>query len=159
MKEITLNINKEIKKIMVDEKWTLLYVLREVLNMTGTKCGCSTNDCGACKVLVDDEAKNSCVLLAKNLEGRNIVTIEGVSIGESLHPVQQAFVDAGAIQCGFCTPGMVMSTIALIKRNDNPSEDEIKKALENNLCRCTGYQKIIDAVKLAAKIMREEAAI
>lgn len=159
MKEITLNINKEIKKIMVDEKWTLLYVLREVLNMTGTKCGCSTNDCGACKVLIDDEAKNSCVLLAKNLEGRNIVTIEGVSIGESLHPVQQAFVDAGAIQCGFCTPGMVMSTIALIKRNDNPSEDEIKKALENNLCRCTGYQKIIDAVKLAAKIMREEAAI
>lgn len=159
MKEITLNINKEIKKIMVDEKWTLLYLLREVLNMTGTKCGCSTNDCGACKVLIDDEAKNSCVLLAKNLEGRNIVTIEGVSIGESLHPVQQAFVDAGAIQCGFCTPGMVMSTIALIKRNDNPSEDEIKKALENNLCRCTGYQKIIDAVKLAAKIMREEAAI
>lgn len=156
MKAITLHINGADYPMEVEERWTLLHVLREVLQLTGTKYGCGTADCGACKVLVDGEAKNSCVLLARNLEGRDILTIEGVSRGEALHPVQQAFVDAGAIQCGFCTPGMVMTAIALLNRNPDPSEEEILAALEGNLCRCTGYKKIVEAVQLAARLLREE---
>lgn len=157
MKAITLHINGGDYPMEIQENWTLLHVLREVLHLTGTKYGCGTADCGACKVLVDGEAKNSCVLLARNLEGADILTIEGVSSGERLHPVQQAFVDAGAIQCGFCTPGMVMTAIALLRKSPDPSEDEILAALEGNLCRCTGYKKIVEAVQLAARVMREEA--
>ena len=126
------------------------------MNLTGTKYGCGTNDCGACKVLVDGVPKNSCVLLARNLEGADILTIEGVSHDGHLHPVQQAFVDAGAIQCGYCTPGMVMTSLALLANNPDPSEDEILTALEGNLCRCTGYKKIVEAVQLTARRMRED---
>lgn len=158
MKEITLHINGMDYHLQVEERWTLLHVLREVLHLTGTKYGCGTADCGACKVLVDGKAENSCVLLARNLEGKEILTIEGVSRGEQLHPVQQAFVDAGAIQCGFCTPGMVMTTLALLGQNPDPSRAEIAAALEGNLCRCTGYEKIVEAVELAASLLREEAA-
>lgn len=155
MKAITLRINGADHPMEIQESWTLLYVLREVLHLTGTKYGCGTSDCGACKVLVDGEAKNSCVLLARNLEGKDILTIEGVSQDGRLHPVQQAFVDAGAIQCGFCTPGMVMTAIALLRKNPNPSREEILSALEGNLCRCTGYKKIIEAIELAARTLRE----
>lgn len=158
MKEITLHINGMDYQLQVEERWTLLHVLREALHLTGTKYGCGTADCGACKVLVDGKAENSCVLLARNLEGKEILTIEGVSRGEQLHPVQQAFVDAGAIQCGFCTPGMVMTTLALLGQNPDPSRAEIAAALEGNLCRCTGYEKIVEAVELAASLLREEAA-
>lgn len=156
MKDVTLTINGNRYPVQIEENWTLLHVLREVLHLTGTKYGCGTADCGACKVLVDGEAKNACVLLAKSMEGKAILTIEGVGRGHTLHPVQQAFVNAGAIQCGYCTPGMVMTTIALLTRTPNPTEDEIAAALENNLCRCTGYKKIIEAVQLAAKALRAE---
>ena len=156
MKAVTLHINGADWPMEIQENWTLLHVLREVLHLTGTKYGCGTADCGACKVLVDSEAKNSCVLLARNLEGKDILTIEGVSQDGNLHPVQQAFVDAGAIQCGFCTPGMVMTTIALLRKNPDPSQEEILQALEGNLCRCTGYKKIVEAAQLAARRLREE---
>ncbi|BFK87140.1 (2Fe-2S)-binding protein [Pseudoflavonifractor sp. DSM 107456] len=156
MRDITLHINGTDHALQIEDNWTLLYVLREVLNLTGTKYGCGTNDCGACKVLVDGVPKNSCVLLARNLEGADILTIEGVSHDGHLHPVQQAFVDAGAIQCGYCTPGMVMTSLALLANNPDPSEDEILTALEGNLCRCTGYKKIVEAVQLTARRMRED---
>lgn len=157
MKLIILNINSKEYQISIKENWTLLYVLREVLDLTGTKCGCSTGDCGACKVIIDGEAVNSCTVLAVKAEGKTITTIEGITKGTELHPIQQAFIDAGAVQCGFCTPGMIISAKALLDKNSNPNRDEISKALANNLCRCTGYVKIIDAVQLAAKRMRGEA--
>lgn len=153
---LKLIVNGDEKFLHIKKNWTLLYVLREVLELTGTKNGCGTNDCGACKVLVDGEAKNSCALLVRNLEGKKIVTIEGLLDNGKLNIIQQSFVDAGAIQCGFCTPGMIISTTALLGRNPDPSEKEIREALKDNLCRCTGYVKIIDAVKLAALRKREK---
>lgn len=156
MLELLLNVNNEDVRVQVEDKWTLMKVIREVLNLKGTKCGCATNDCGACKVLIDGVAKNSCVVLAKKCEGKKITTIEGIAEGENLHPVQQAFVETGAIQCGFCTPGMVISVVGLLNKNLNPTEEDIKKTLDGNLCRCTGYVKIVEAVKLAAKRMRGE---
>jgi aerobic carbon-monoxide dehydrogenase small subunit len=154
---VKLNINSKEYEIGVKKGWTLLYVLREVLNLTGTKCGCSTGDCGVCKVIVDGQAVNSCLILAGKAEGKLITTIEGIANGTELHPIQQAFIDSGAVQCGFCTPGMIITTKALLDRNPNPSRDEIVKAFENNLCRCTGYVKIINAVQLASQRMRGEA--
>lgn len=148
---ILLNINSKEYEISVKKNWTLLYVLREVLELTGTKCGCSTGDCGACKVIIDGEAVNACLILATKAVGKSIITIEGLTYGIELHPIQQAFIDTGAVQCGFCTPGMIISAKALLDKNPNPNEDEITEALENNLCRCTGYVKIIDAIQLAAK--------
>lgn len=155
METVKLKINGREYRLQVEKNWTLLYVLREVLDMTGTKCGCNTNDCGACRVIVDGDAKNSCCILARKLEGSEIETIEGLSRGNVLHPIQRAYVEAGAVQCGFCTPGMIMSTKALLDRNLNPSEKEIREALSHNLCRCTGYVKIVEAVQLAAERMRE----
>lgn len=154
MQSIVLNINGVNRFLQIEPNWTLLYVVREILRLTGSKYGCGTGDCGACKMLVDGQAKNSCTLLARNMEGKKIVTIEGVSHGSRLHPVQQAFIDAGAIQCGFCTPGMVITTIALLSRNPEPSDREILEALDNNLCRCTGYKKIVEAVRLASRQMQ-----
>lgn len=154
METIELKINGEMRTVQVEKNWTLLYVLREVLDMTGAKCGCNTGDCGACKVIIDGEAVNSCLVLAPKAVGKEIETIEGLSNGPELHPIQQAFIDAGAVQCGYCTPGMVMSAKALLDRNLNPTEDEIREAIGNNLCRCTGYVKIVDAIKLAAERMR-----
>jgi len=152
---IDLNINNRVYAIQADSKWTLLFYLREVLELTGTKYGCGTNDCGVCRVLIDGVAKNSCVLLVKNLEGKKIITIEGLQENGQLNIIQQSFVDAGAIQCGFCTPGMIISTTALLNNNSSPSESEIKVALEENLCRCTGYVKIVDAVHLASSRLKE----
>lgn len=157
MQTVTLDINGKARTVEIEGNWTLLYVLREVLHLFGSKFGCGTGDCGACKVLLDGEAVNSCTLPAKTLEGRKITTIEGLSRGGELHPVQQAFIDTGAVQCGYCTPGMVISTVALLNRNPSPTFDEVAAALDNNLCRCTGYQKIYEAVLLAAKHMRGEA--
>jgi carbon-monoxide dehydrogenase small subunit len=149
--EISLNINNRKYTLQVQNNWTLLYVLRDVLRLTGTKYGCGTGDCGACKVLIDGDARNSCTILAKNVNGSNITTIEGVSKGAKLHPIQEAFVEAGAIQCGYCTPGMVITSLAFLNKNTNPSEEEIADALDNNLCRCTGYKNIVDAIKLASE--------
>ena len=155
MEQITLLVNGEERLIQAEAHWTLLYVLREVLDLTGTKCGCNTGDCGACKVILDGEAINSCLVQVKKAAGKSIETIEGLA-GLTLHPIQQSFIDAGAVQCGYCTPGMIMSAKALLDKNPLPSEAEIRRAIENNLCRCTGYVKIVDAVKMAA-VMLEEA--
>lgn len=154
MEQVCLNINGREMQISVEKNWNLLYVLREVLGLTGAKCGCSTGDCGACKVIVDGKAVNSCLFLARNLEGKKIETIESLAIGTKLHPIQQAFIDAGAVQCGYCTPGMVMSAKALLDQIEDPTEEEIRKSgISNNLCRCTGYVKIVEAIQLAAKRM------
>jgi carbon-monoxide dehydrogenase small subunit len=125
-------------------------LLREDLGLTGAKEGCGTGQCGACAILVDDIPRNSCLMLAAQLEGRSVTTIEGLAAGTRLHPVQEAFVTEGAVQCGFCTPGMILVSAALLRRNPRPSRQEIREALTGNLCRCTGYQKIIDAVETAA---------
>ena len=158
MEEIKLKVNGEEIAVPIEKNWTLLYVLRDVLDLTGAKCGCNTGDCGACKVIIDGEAVNSCLVLARNAVGKEIQTIEGLNHGNQLHPVQRAFVECGAIQCGYCTPGMIMSAKALLDKNLDPTEEEIRAAISNNLCRCTGYVKIVDAIRMAAKWMREGAA-
>jgi carbon-monoxide dehydrogenase small subunit len=150
-KEMTFTLNGESVAMEVDATWTLLYLLREVLELTGTKLGCGYGECGACTVIMDGKAVNSCLLPVLEAEGRSVVTIEGVAGKDgTLDPIQQAFVDHGAVQCGFCTPGMIMSAKALLDENPKPSEEEIKEGIEGNLCRCTGYVKIIDAVKSVA---------
>ena len=150
-KEMTFTLNNEAVKVEVDPKWTLLYLLREVLELMGTKEGCGYGECGACTVIIDGQAINSCLYPVLEAEGRSITTIEGLmSKNGELHPLQKAFVEKGAVQCGFCTPGMVMSAKALLDENEKPTEEEIKESIEGNLCRCTGYVKIIDAIKSVA---------
>ena len=127
----------------------MLDLLRDTLNLTGTKEACGQGECGACTVLLDNEAVNSCLVLAEQVDGKSVTTIEGLAKDGVLDPLQQAFVDCGAIQCGFCTPGMIMSAKGLLLKNPNPTEEEIKEAVEGNICRCTGYVKIIEAVKRA----------
>ncbi|MFQ5414835.1 MAG: (2Fe-2S)-binding protein, partial [Phycisphaerae bacterium] len=143
----TLTVNGQRHAVAVRPGETLLDVLRDKLRLTGTKKGCNVGDCGACTVLVDGDAMNSCLLLAAEVEGRRITTIEGVGDDGRLTPLQRAFVHEGAIQCGFCTPGMVMSATALLARNQSPTPDDIKDALAGNLCRCTGYSGILRAVQ------------
>lgn len=155
LKQITLTVNGHEHQILTDDCRTLLDVLREDLNLTGTKKGCDEGDCGVCTVLVDGEPINSCLFLAVKAEGHEVTTIEGLEQAGVLHPIQKAFVEEGAVQCGFCTPGMVMSTKALLDVNSKPNEEEIRTALSGNLCRCTGYVRIIKAVQTASCIMRE----
>ena len=144
--EIRLTVNDQEYELLVRVNKTLLDVLRDDLGLTGTKRGCDSGVCGACTVLLDGKPILSCMTLACEMDGRKIQTIEGIAKGGELHPVQKAFVEFGAIQCGFCTPGMVLSAIALLKRNPSPTIEEIKKAISGNLCRCTGYIKIIEAI-------------
>lgn len=132
---------------------TLLEVLRESLNLIGTKHGCDDSNCGVCTVLVDGQAVKSCTMLIGQAKGKKVTTIEGLANGEELHPLQQAFIDHFAVQCGFCTPGMIMSTLALLNENPNPTEDEIRDALRGNICRCTGYHKIIKAIEQARDVL------
>ncbi len=139
-------VNGESVRLEVAPQATLLQVLREDLELTGTKYGCGQGECGACSVLLDGKIVNSCLVLALECEGAEVLTIEGLGANGQLHPIQQAFVDHGAIQCGFCTPGMIMATHALLQANPTPTEPEVRRGLEGNLCRCTGYRKIIDAV-------------
>jgi carbon-monoxide dehydrogenase small subunit len=155
---MTLNItvNGIERDLKINEKWTLLRVLREELKLKGAKAGCLTGDCGTCTVLVDGEPVTSCTILAKKVEGKSVLTIEGMSRGQKLHPIQRAFVEAGAVQCGFCTPGMVLRAKALLDRTRQPSRERIREAINPNLCRCTGYQKIIDAVELASGYLLEQ---
>jgi len=129
-------------------------ILREDLNLTGTKEGCGAGECGACTILVDGESRLSCLMLAAQLEGRSVTTIEGIASEDRLHPLQEAFVEHGAVQCGFCIPGMVLSAVDLLQRNPNPTRMEIRQGLSGNLCRCTGYQKIVDAVEKVAPKMK-----
>lgn len=148
---IELQVNHETYEVAVEPQDTLLQVLREDLEMTGTKEGCGTGECGSCTVLVEGKPILSCLALAVDFEGQNVLTIEGLCKGDELTPVQRAFLECGAVQCGFCTPGMVLSTTALLEEKPSPSEGEIRKALEGHLCRCTGYNKVIEAVEAAAK--------
>ena len=140
----------------IDHRRTLLEMLRENLGLLGTHKGCDEGQCGCCTVLVDGKAVNSCIVLAADVQGKHITTIEGLAQGEELHPVQKAFVETGAIQCGFCTPGMIMAAKAFLDKNPNPTEEEAKMAISGNLCRCTGYFQIIEAVMKAAEEMRRE---
>ncbi len=148
---ITLVVNGETEELLVPSNMTLLHALRDHLGMTGTKNGCEAGECGACTVLVDGEPVNSCLVLAVELNGREITTIEGLSSNGKLTPLQQAFADLNAVQCGYCTPGMLMAATALLKRNSKPTEEDIQKAMIGNLCRCTGYQRIIDAIMEASR--------
>ncbi len=150
MKKIGFTINGVPQTVEVEPTMRLLDVLREVLGLTGTKEGCGEGECGACTVLLDGKPVDSCLVLAGQVAGHSVMTIEGISEGNELSRLQQAFVDAGAIQCGYCTPGMVLSAKAVLDTNPNPTEDEIRRGLSGNLCRCTGYQKIVKAVQIAA---------
>jgi len=140
----------------VPANWTLLRFLRDELGYTGTKCGCEVGECGACTVLLNNQAVNSCLVLASQINDANIWTIEGVANSEKLHPIQQAFLECDAVHCGFCSTGMVMSTLALLLENANPSDNEIKSALAGNLCRCTGYIQVLEAVKLSISLVNEK---
>lgn len=155
MTKINLTVNGEAVSVEVEDHWTLLEVLRERLALTGTKKGCGMGECGACTVLLDGKPVTSCLVLAREADGCNVRTIEGEADGEQLSALQQAFIDKGAIQCGFCTPGMIMSARALLMRNPDPDEDTIKTAIEGNLCRCTGYEPIVAAILEAAWRERE----
>jgi carbon-monoxide dehydrogenase small subunit len=151
---ISVTVNGTSHCLVVDSGRTLNEMLREDLNLTGTKLGCGTGDCGACTVLMDGRSVNSCLTLAAEVDGRNITTVEGLAVsGEELHPIQDAFIEKGAIQCGYCTAGMEMSALQLLSNNPTPSEKEIRNALSGNLCRCTGYTKIVDAIRHAAGTM------
>jgi len=147
--KVAFSLNGEDKCITVNPNLTLLEVIRDVFGLTGTKEGCGQGECGACTVLLDGEAVNSCLTLISQVEGKEVITIEGLSKDGMLDPLQSSFIEAGAIQCGYCTPGMIMSAKSLLLKNGNPSDEEIKTAISGNLCRCTGYTKIINAIKLA----------
>ena len=147
---VQLRVNGEAYDVQVEPRHTLLKVLREELGLTGTKKGCDVGDCGACTVLMDGKPVNSCLVLAVEVNGQEITTIEGLERDGKLHPLHEAFLQCGAVQCGFCTPGMILSAKALLDDNPNPSEEETRKAISGNLCRCTGYAKIVEAIKVAS---------
>ena len=148
---VALNINGDTYDVLVSPNQTLLEVLREELGLLGTKCGCDLGACGACTVLIDGEAYLSCIMLALDAADKEIITIEGLSKGGDLHPLQETFIEKGALQCGFCTPGMIMTARAILNETEHPSEELIKKNMSGNLCRCTGYKKVIDAVVEASQ--------
>ena len=148
---ITLTVNGTEHELAIEPNRTLLDVLRYDLELTGTKKGCDVGECGSCTVILNGKPVNACLVLAIRANGAEILTIEGLKPSQGLHPLQQAFVDKGAIQCGFCTPGMLLSASSLLKQNPNPTEEEIRTALSGNLCRCTGYQKIVEAIQSIAK--------
>jgi len=152
MREIAPTVNGDRRELEVEPRELLVYVLRERLGLTGTNVACDTTSCGACTVLLDGESVKSCTLLGIQADGREITTIEGLAENGRLHPVQQAFHEEHGLQCGYCTPGMVMATVSLLRENPDPTEDEIRKALEGNLCRCTGYVNIVKAVQHAAAV-------
>ncbi|HDL64900.1 MAG TPA: (2Fe-2S)-binding protein [Proteobacteria bacterium] len=155
MMKIQLTVNGEMKSIEVEPSETLLELLRR-LGYKSVKFGCGEGFCGSCTVILDGRPVNSCLVLAATVDGKEVVTVEDMGDSRNLHPLQAAFMDVGAVQCGFCTPGMLLSAKVLLERKANPSTAEIKEALEGNLCRCTGYIQIIEAVKLAAKRMRKK---
>jgi len=156
--EITVRFTLNGKKVKVKVKpnTTLLDLLRRKLKITSVKRGCERGECGACTVLVDNQPVNSCLVLAPQIDGKNVVTIEGIAKEGELHPIQEAFIEAGAVQCGFCTPGIILTLKAFLDMNPNPSEEDIRRAIEGNLCRCTGYTKIIEAAILAKNYINKD---
>jgi len=156
MKEIVkFIVNAKEYEVPIEPRMTLLQVLRDELDLTGTKYGCGIGECGACTVLIDGKPMLSCCTLAMTVKEKNITTIEGLAENGNLHPIQQAFIDCGAVQCGYCTAGMIMTAKALLDENPNPAREEVKEYLAGNICRCTGYVKIVDAVLAAAESMRK----
>jgi len=156
-REVSFIFNGNTMTMSVEDHWTLLHLIRDELGYTGTKEGCGGGECGACTVIINGAAVNSCLYLAAEIDGKDLVTIEGLASGDgTLHPIQQAFVENGGIQCGFCSPGMIMSAKALLDENPNANEEEIKHAIAGNLCRCTGYVQIIDSIKSVSGFYREE---
>ena len=158
MKKVTIHmsINHKHYELEIKPNLTLLSLLREELGLTGTKCGCEIGECGAGTVLMNGKAVNSCLVLAPQIDGQEILTVEGLAQGEKLHPLQESFLDHDAVHCGFCTPGMLISAKALLDHTHDPSEEETRVAISGNLCRCTGYQKIVDAVEATARRGEEE---
>ena len=154
---VTATVNGDVKEFLCDPSDTLLQVLRDELGLTGTKEGCGSGDCGACSVLINDRLVCSCLVLGVEANGEVVETIEGIGNGDKLHVIQEKFLEHAALQCGICTPGLVISTKALLEENPNPTEEDARYYLAGNLCRCTGYDKIIKAVMDAAKTMRENA--
>jgi len=155
--EITLRVNGIKYAVDVKPQRTLVEVLRETLGLTGTKKSCNEGECGACTVLMDGKPVASCLALAIDAQGKEILTIEGLSEGETLHPIQEAFLKHGGIQCGFCTPGMVMSAKAFLDEHPKPTQTEVRQAISGNLCRCTGYQQIVDSIMAGSKMMKRES--
>jgi len=155
MHAIQVTVNGSLECVEVPSHWTLLQMLRDRLALTGTKNGCSAGECGACTVLMDGEPINSCMLLAVEADGAEIVTVEGLARDGQLDPLQTAFIEQGAVQCGFCTPGVLMAARALLDRNPHPSEEQVREALVGNLCRCTGYTRIVSAILQAARTPRQ----
>ena len=158
MSTIHLAINTKPYTVDVDPQTSLLTVLREHLDLTGSKYGCGEGQCGACTVLIDGKAQRSCITRVGSVSGKEITTIEGLANGDRLHPVQQAFLDAGAMQCAYCTSGMIMSAVALLQKNPNPQPNEIVEFMDGNICRCGTYPRIVSAIQKAAKATRETAA-
>jgi carbon-monoxide dehydrogenase small subunit len=154
MTDVTLRINGETRSASVPPETTLLKMLRESFNLTGAKLGCDVGDCGACTVIVDGKSVNACLMLAGQADGREVLTIEGLATPDRLHPLQKSFEECGALQCGFCGPGVIMSAKALLDANPEPTTADIRDALAGNLCRCTGYTKMIEAVQESAKLLR-----
>ena len=152
---IKLTVNGHEYELLIPPNITLVDVLRNELDLTGTKCNCRAGECGACTVLIDGKPALSCLILAVSAQGKNIITIEGLADGTSLHPIQEAFINYGAIQCGFCTPGMILTAKVLLDEIPNPTLEEVKLALSGNLCLCAGYHKMIEAVMAAAEAMRK----
>ena len=157
MTDVTLIVNGEKRSASVPPETTLLQLLRDKFNLTGAKLGCDVGDCGACTVIVDGMAVNSCLMLAGQANGRTVTTIEGLATRDRLHPIQKAFEEFGALQCGFCGPGAIMASKALLDENADPSVNDIRDALSGSLCRCTGYTKMIEAVQEAARVLRHES--
>jgi carbon-monoxide dehydrogenase small subunit len=150
---IETKINGTFYRLEIEPHWTLIELLRDVLQLTGAKNSCGMGECGSCTVIMDGKAIYSCLTLAIRADGKEIITIEGLARGEELHPLQKAFIDYGAFQCGYCTPGMILSSKALLDENPNPAEEEIRRGISGNLCRCTGYNMIVEAVKVASEKM------
>lgn len=153
--EIRFDLNGEKVRVEVPAHWTLLRLLREKLGLTGTKEGCGIGECGTCTVLLDGVPVNSCLVMAPKVQGKKVETVEGLGTKDSLHPLQKSFIDHGAVQCGFCTPGILMSSKALLDRNHRPTKEEIKDAITGHLCRCTGYHQIVEAIEEAGKSLKE----
>ncbi len=158
MIDVTIVVNGETRRASVPPETTLLKLLREHFSLTGAKLGCDVGDCGTCTVIVDGKPVNACLMLVGQADGRHVLTIEGLATRDRLHPIQKAFEESGALQCGFCGPGVILSTKALLDETPNPTAHDIRDALAGNLCRCTGYTKIIEAVQDAARILRDEIA-